>query len=638
MEAVSNIVPAEQISAEKIVDILERLAIPAAIFSSNLKTIQTTRFLSDSQKEEIEHFFRTNQEYTEAEEPNEEHSFFIYPLHSNPELLTALFPQEDFSIPSNFRYKLPGVRKEIEQLLEPLLDATAIKDIYPAILNRITESVSCSTAGIVIPAAGNTFDVHLHHHNKEYSNKPEELLPIELPVILTVARSKSKIVINNNDTGINESSCNSLLEYGNFCFLPVFFRDNLIAILYIGRNNKRFDTEEMMFLEQFADYFGFANAFIITNKKNRELENKLNQKEKLETIGKMASGMAHDFSNLLSSIFGSIDLLKYKVFDPDVLKVVLSIEKAAARARDLTKDLLSYGKPTSRQKETVIPTALLNEIGESISKTFDQKKKLIVSVDEDIYDILGNSTQIYQVLLNLCVNAREAIEDEGTVLLKARNITITENDDAGFVQPPPGNYVHFSVSDNGCGIPEENLNKIFEPYFSTKQRETDSGLGLYIIYGIIKAHQGFIEVSSEVGKGTAFDVFFPAFEKKKKTEHAQKIIVLADDEEMLQDLLAELLESHDYTVVKVASGEETLTLLTEEFKGDLLIIDYNMPGLNGLDTIAEIRRRSIDIPVILSTGTNEFPDTYDFSELAIRNFLTKPYDFETLLKTVEQYL
>ncbi|MGD8305997.1 MAG: response regulator, partial [Ignavibacteria bacterium] len=245
--------------------------------------------------------------------------------------------------------------------------------------------------------------------------------------------------------------------------------------------------------------------------------------------------------------------------------------------------------------------------------------------------------EVYQVLLNLCVNAKEAANEKGTLTLSAKNVSITKKDVIKYPLLKEGKYVLFTVSDDGVGIEEENLRKIFDPYFSTKNKETVSGLGLYVSYGIIKAHQGMIDVSSTIGEGTTFEVYIPAYEpqKEKKPASPDKIILLADDEEMLSDLLAELLESNDYNVIKVSSGKEVLTVLTEEIKVDLLIIDYNMPEMNGLETIEQIRKLNFNMPVILSSGMVEFNNDIDLDKYNIASRVQKPYEFEEMLETIQ---
>jgi CheY-like chemotaxis protein len=275
-----------------------------------------------------------------------------------------------------------------------------------------------------------------------------------------------------------------------------------------------------------------------------------------------------------------------------------------------------------------------------ITQTFPRKIALNFDIRENLYDILGTPTEIYQVLLNLCVNAKEAMDEKGGIInLKGKNLTVTNKNIINYPLLNRGNYVCFTVRDNGSGISEENLQKIFDPYFSTKEKETGSGLGLYVSYGIIKAHNGHIEVTSKLNEGTQFDVYIPAYQPTKieNTVSSEKLILIADDEIMLRDLLAELLETNGFTVIRVISGKEALQVLTEELKVDLIILDYNMPEMNGLDCITEIRKFNTKVPIILSSGSLHLTgNELDIQKLGINSFVNKPYEFDTMLATIQE--
>ncbi len=441
-----------------------------------------------------------------------------------------------------------------------------------------------------------------------------------------------------NNIGFNLTryfQCESLI------ISPAFFDEKLLAAIIVGRKKEVYSTFEINNSEQLAVLLAFAISSIRTRELNTTLENRLLQAQKLETIGKLSSGMAHDFSNLLSSIFGSLNLLKKRVPENEnIYRLIDNIENCSVRARDLTKGLLSFGKPTPKRKEIIKANVLLNEISKVILQTFPKKIDFESDVQPDLYDVLGNSTEIYQVLLNLCVNAKEAIEGKGSIKLKASNIKIDEQNVFKYPLLDKGNYVHFSVSDNGAGIDEKNIQRIFDPYFSTKIKETGSGLGLYVTYGIIKAHNGHVEVSSILDGGTTFDVFLPSFEPtaSEKLTIADKIILLVDDEIMLRDLLAEMLESNGYNVIKVGSGMEAIRVLTEEIKVDLVIIDYNMPEMNGLETTSKIRELKLKMPIILSSGSMGLEEKIDMREAGITATLTKPYEFDTMFTTIQKLI
>lgn len=450
---------------------------------------------------------------------------------------------------------------------------------------------------------------------------------------------QSLIALNDrNNLGYNLTQsigCNSLI------ISPCIFEEKLLAAIISAKREGDFSISEINQLREFATLLAFAITNVTTRELNTALESRLLQAQKLETIGKLSSGMAHDFSNLLSSIFGSVNLLRKRVeLTGDVDKLIDNIENCSVRARDLTKGLLSFGKPTPKRKELVKPHQLLKEISKVVTQTFPRTVTFTEEIDENLSDILGNGTEIYQILLNLCVNAKEATESRGNIKLSARNISIDRHNAVNYPLLKEGNYVCFTVSDDGEGIEEKNLTRIFDPYFSTRTKETGSGLGLYVTYGIVKAHNGHIEVSSKPGEGTAFEVYIPTFEvpREKRTEPSEAIILLADDEPTLSDLLAELLESSGYNVIKVASGEEVLRVLTEEIKVDLAIIDYNMPGKNGLETISEIRNREFDIPIILSSGSLQMEDDEELNKFKINSRIEKPYEFDTMLATIKKLL
>ena len=440
---------------------------------------------------------------------------------------------------------------------------------------------------------------------------------------------------NNIGYGLTQVfSCESL------CISPCYFDNKLHAKILVGKRSGAFSSLDISDIEQFSILLSFTISNIETRALNAALESRLLQAQKLETIGKLSSGMAHDFNNLLSSIFGSIHLLRSRVSESEnVIRLIDNIENCSVRARDLTKGLLSFGRPTAKRKEIVMPNFLLSEIAKVVSQTFPSNITLEEKVDTGLHNIIGNGTEIYQILLNLCVNAKESIEGNGKIVLRGSNLLVDDSNTINYPLLDRGRFVKFSVSDTGTGIDEENLSKIFDPYFSTKQKDTGSGLGLYVSYGIIKAHKGHIDVTSRKGIGTTFDVYLPVFEPQKsiKPRESDKIIMLADDEEMLSDLLAEMLESSGYYVIKVRSGEEVITVLTEELKVDLLIIDYNMPVMNGLECISKIRSLNFKLPVILSTGSISFEDE-DLIRYKVSKKIMKPYEFDTMLSTIKQLI
>jgi signal transduction histidine kinase/CheY-like chemotaxis protein len=567
---------------------------------------------------------------------------------SNPDnyKLELVEPQEIFKdekIGSETSRNFIDFRSELQNILTLLVKENSIDKLSSELLSKSVSLTKGDLGIITFLNDKSAIEFKYLDLNNLISNKVEveKIINSDYKFITRwLLMNKSSLVAANqkNNLGSNLAAsmgCSSLL------IAPCIFDDKLIATLIIGKLKNSFSADEVKLSEQFAILLTFVISNISTRNLNTALENRLLQAQKLETIGKLSSGMAHDFGNLLSSIFGSVNLLRKRVDQTDnVQKLIDNIENCSVRARDLTKGLLSFGKPTPKRKELVKPHQLLGEISKIVTQTFPRSMTLTEEIDDKLYDLVGNGTEIYQVLLNLCVNAKEATDEKGHIRITAKNITIDENNIAFLPLLKTGNHVKFSVSDDGSGIEEQHLTKIFDPYFSTKVKDTGSGLGLYVSYGIIKAHNGIIDVTSKPGIGTTFDVYIPAFEppKEKQSDPGEKIILLADDEPMLGDLLAELLETNGYSVIKVTSGNEVLTVLTEEIKVDLAIIDYNMPGLSGLETISEIRKLNMDIPIILSSGSMWANQESELRKYKINGQLNKPYEFEAMLATIKKFV
>ncbi len=536
--------------------------------------------------------------------------------------------------------------KELQQILTLLVKEQSLENLSGEILKRSTE-ICKSLFGIIVSFGGENKKPHFFyydpHSELNSKNDLEKETQGNLPFIIKwLDLNKRTLSIVNRQENIGYNLI-QFFQCQSMAISPCFFDNTLLALIIVGKRNGQYDTLEINYLDQFAALLSFAISSIRTKELNTALENRLLQAQKLETIGKLSSGMAHDFSNLLSSIFGSLNLLKKKIPErEDIYRLLDNIENCSVRAKDLTKGLLSFGKPTPKRKELIKPNTLLLEISKVITQTFPAKIVFRSDIENNIYDMLGNATEIYQVLLNLCVNAKEAIGGKGEITLTAKKLTVDKSNQVNFPLLNPGNFIWFSIRDNGTGISEENLTRIFDPYFSTKDKKTGSGsgLGLYVSYGIIKAHNGHVEVSSSLNEGTVFDVFIPAYEPTahSKASSTEKIILLADDEVMLRDLLAELLESYGYNIIKVSTGTEAVKILTEEIKVDLAIIDYSMPEMNGLECIEKIRDLKIKIPIILSSGSLSMGEKIDRKKIKINSVLPKPYEFESMLATIQKLI
>ncbi|MDP2301038.1 MAG: response regulator [Ignavibacteria bacterium] len=535
---------------------------------------------------------------------------------------------------SNFSY-LSSL--EFNNLLSFQLGDTTPENLYSILLQKCCEATRSEAGITIILQYGETefFFNDLVDEVNQQSLLQKELTQI-LPVLIKWFQINKKNYLTSKESSELTTNLMKQLRLKEIIFAPCFTNNELSAIITIAKN-RTFSDNDIHIINQFSLLLGFSLTLIKANEFTKHLETRLAQKQRLETLGKLASGISHDFSNLLSGIFGSVNLLKrINQNSKENMRFLENIENAAVRGKDLVKGLLSYGKPTARLKKVIDLRKIINDVANVVQQTFPAGIDLQIEIKDDICNVIGYEPQLYQVILNLCVNAKEAINDSGTVIIKAANQTIDKENHIEFPLLSEGEYLLVSVIDSGSGISDENILRIFDPYFSTKRKETGSGLGLYVSYGIIKAHQGMIDVMSIEGKGTRFDIYLPAQKEYTKPiqVHAEKIILLAEDEIMLQELLTELLEASNFAVIKVNNGNEVLRILTEEMKIDLLIIDNNMPEMNGVECIKEIRKLKFNFPIILSSGNYKVSENIDPSGVGITTILNKPYDFETMLTLI----
>jgi signal transduction histidine kinase/CheY-like chemotaxis protein len=535
-------------------------------------------------------------------------------------------------------------QKELHDILNLLVKENSLTVLSKEILTRCKKITDSKSGFIVFYEEDKKYEILFDETNDLIPNKPEvekELKASFSFITKWLTVNKKSLIITSTPNNIG-FTLTHVLQSNYLLISPCFIQNKLLAAVILGKKENKYSHLEINNIEQLSSLLSFTISSIKARELNTALESKLLQAQKLETIGKLSSGMAHDFNNLLASIFGSLNLLKKRVPQTEnITRMIDNIENCAVRARDLTKGLLSFGKPTPKQKELIKPNLLIAELSKVVNQTFPKEITFESNTEEKINDILGNPTEIYQVLLNLCVNAKEAIRGAGKITLTARNVIVDDKNISNFPWLDKGKYVCFSVTDSGEGISEENIRKIFDPYFSTKKKDTGSGLGLYVTYGIIKAHMGHVDVTSKLNEGTTFNVYIPVYEPvshQTALEPAEKIILLADDEIMLRDLLAELLESSGFNVIRVTSGSEVLKVLTEEMKVDLVIIDYNMPEMNGLECVEQIRKHNYTMPVILSTGSLSVESSPDVKKVGVTSLVAKPYEFDTMLSTIRSLI
>lgn len=420
---------------------------------------------------------------------------------------------------------------------------------------------------------------------------------------------------------------------------PCKSNENIYGLMIVGRETD-LTNDEFLKNQFLAESLGFIEDFKSKYEIKSQKENTAHHHEKMEIISNVSAGIAHDVNNVLATIFSSLDVLKKKIQLPnEALHLLGSIETSAIRARDLTRGMLTFGK--EKATDMVNISSLINECANAFSNNIPDRIEFSYEIEENIPSLIGNNNQLYQVILNLLMNAKEAISGKGKIELSVYSIIVNDkvtrlND---FLEK--GTYIVIKVSDTGCGMHRDVLKRIFEPYFSTKKKETASGIGLYNCYGIVKSHKGFFEIDTEVNIGSTFKVYLPSFDKPNKQEkknNKNKVIMLVDDEPILIELTSELLQAQDYKIVSASSAEEAIEILKKGTEIDLFITDYKLSKMNGIECIKELRKMNYNFPVILATGTIHQKEIMNTREAGINEILKKPYDFDYLLRIVQKYI
>jgi PAS domain S-box-containing protein len=381
----------------------------------------------------------------------------------------------------------------------------------------------------------------------------------------------------------------------------------------------------------------------------KKLEAQLIQSHKMEALGTLAGGIAHDFNNILSAIIAYAERGMLGVADLDkVRKNIDEILKVSNRARDLVKQILAFSRRTKHEFIQLKLDATIKESLKMLSailpKTIEIRQNLLANGR-----VMADSTQIHQVVMNLCSNAAQAMDEGGGVLdVSLNKVDINEDIDALALGLPPGPYLRLSISDTGHGMTPEVLERIFDPYFTTKEKGRGTGLGLSVVHGIVKSHKGAINCKSMPGEGTTFEIYLPEIEFKKDalTSRAEtrclngtERILFIDDEQILVKATKERLRYLGYRVVTRTSSIEALDLFQkhpEQF--DLVISDIIMPVMTGDKLALEFMKIRPDIPIILCTGYSEHITEEKAKELGVREFLMKPFEIEDLAKTIRKVL
>jgi PAS domain S-box-containing protein len=380
----------------------------------------------------------------------------------------------------------------------------------------------------------------------------------------------------------------------------------------------------------------------------RNLEAQLRQAHKMEAVGQLAGGIAHDFNNLLTGILGNLSLaLNDLPKDHPVVELLSSAEVAALRAAELTRQLLGFSRRAPLVPQPLDLGSISEETVRLLRRTFDPRIDIQMRKAVDLWPIDGDASQIGQVVLNLCLNARDAMPTGGRLVVETGNIRLDEAP-LGSIDGRPGDFVRLRIRDSGIGMSPDVQERIFEPFFTTKEPGKGTGLGLAMVFGIVKQHHGWVECHSEVERGTTFDIYLPRLAvaaapttppSEDGVRGGSETILLADDEEVVGRLGQTILERQGYRVMVANDGVEAVELYRRERDAiALVVLDLAMPRLSGPETLRELRQINPDVAVLVSSGYSSDEDMRTVERDGVLGFVAKPYRPADLIRRVRAAL
>jgi two-component system, cell cycle sensor histidine kinase and response regulator CckA len=382
---------------------------------------------------------------------------------------------------------------------------------------------------------------------------------------------------------------------------------------------------------------------------HKYLQKQLFQAQKMEAIGTLAGGVAHDFNNLLQVVLGYSELMLADEDLSDRLRVDLGKVLLAARSgADLVQRLLTFSRKTETNPLDLDLNQRIRQTHKFLERTIPKMIDIELILAEDLSRIHADPTQLDQVLMNLSVNARDAMPEGGRLIIETANVFIDEDYAASHLETKLGMYVQLSVSDTGSGMDRETLEHIFEPFFTTKAPGKGTGLGLAMVFGIVKQHHGFVECYSEVGRGTTFKIYLPAISAEPEEVAAileemspsgTETVLLVDDEDMVRELGQRILTRSGYTVLTATNGEEALQVYWDHKEQiSIIILDLIMPTMSGKDCLKELLKTDPQTRVLIASGYSAGASTNEFVDLGAKGFVAKPFRFKELLRLVRRTL
>ena len=424
-----------------------------------------------------------------------------------------------------------------------------------------------------------------------------------------------------------------------------------VEIRPLGRTVERADRMAELFASPVTGNGEGVILYLIDISEQKALETKFAQSQKMQAVGQLAGGVAHDFNNLLTVIIGNSEflLMRHQAGDPS-FNEISEIHQNALRAATLVGQLLAFSRKQTLQPKVLALRDVVSELALMLRRLLREGIELKLEHGRDLWPVHADEAQISNAIINLVVNARDAMPDGGTVAIRTANEIVSQPITVGTAIMPPGDYVRIEVSDTGTGISKEHLGKIFDPFFTTKPTGQGTGLGLATVYGIVKQTGGFITAESEVGRGAKFRIFLPRFRGDAslpaEPERAaprdvtgRDTILLVEDEEAVRSFAARALKLRGYNVLEASGGEEALEIVNgHDATIHLLVTDVVMPNMDGPTLVRNVRRLRPDIQVIFMSGYAEDAFRRNDEKAEDLHFLPKPFGLKQLAAKVKDVL
>ncbi|HCY87330.1 MAG TPA: hypothetical protein DHV36_19510 [Desulfobacteraceae bacterium] len=483
------------------------------------------------------------------------------------------------------------------------------------------------------------------------NNLPDQCATVKFGQCLCgIAAKSGKLVHAGHIDNRHNAVDRGIPDHGHYC-TPITARGRILGVINIHlRAGHEKNPIEVDFLTSVANTLAIVLMQKYEEQRNREMNHRALQSQKMEAMGTLAGGIAHDFNNILSGIFAYVSLAQRNLDKPDKVENHISqIHSGARRAADLVQQILTFSRQTDHAKTPLRLHLIIKEAVKFLRSSIPSSISIRENIRSDAL-VLADATHIHQIVINLCTNASHAMADGGTLHISLEEVTIADVKSIPDIGIRPGEYVRLEVADTGCGMGQDLLDRIFEPYFTTKESGEGTGLGLALVAGITKDHGGYVKVYSEVGKGSSFHVYFPVLgdavaedpveNETGEIQRGKEHILVVDDDDGIRTSTREILKDYGYEVTDFSNGSDALALFKKNSTAfDMMITDITMPGITGdklINEVVDIRR---DFPIIVCSGysrAHTLAAMPSFSEEKVLKYFQKPVDTNALLVFVRE--